>query len=87
MLRNLKALYTKEEDHARTLRVTDLLLALVPESLEDLRDRGLSYAALDCYGFAVRDLEAYLARAGEGLRTKELEAALLALRRRAARLN
>ncbi len=87
MLRNLKALYAKEEDHARTLRVLELLLCLVPDSLEDLRDRGLVYAALDCYGFAVRDLTAYLSRIGGSTRTKELGATLDSLRRRIARLN
>lgn len=87
MLRNLKALYTKAEDHPRTLRAIELLLCLGPESPEDLRDRGLVYAALDCYGFAVRDLTAYLERVGTGARTKELETTLDSLRRRAARLN
>ncbi|HEY5908387.1 MAG TPA: transglutaminase-like domain-containing protein [Vicinamibacteria bacterium] len=87
MLRNLKALYAKDEDHERILRVSDLLLVLAPDSLEDLRDRGLAYAALDCYGFAVRDLEAYLLRASEAQRTKELLGTLDVLRRRAARLN
>jgi regulator of sirC expression with transglutaminase-like and TPR domain len=87
MLRNLKALYAKEEDHPRTLRVLELLLCLDPRSLEDLRDRGLVYAALDCYGFAVRDLTAYLSQKGSGPRAKELEATLDSLRRRAARLN
>jgi len=87
MLRNLKAVYAREEDHARTLRVIDLLLVSAPDSLEDLKDRGLVYAALDCFGFAVRDLEAYLFRAGPAQRTRELEATLDDLRRRAARLN
>jgi regulator of sirC expression with transglutaminase-like and TPR domain len=87
MLRNLKVLYGKQEDHARALRVTDLLLALVPGSLDDLRDRGLLYAALDCYAFAVRDLEAYLSRAGALGRTRELESTLAVLQKRAARLN
>ena len=61
--------------------------ASTPESLEDLRDRGLVYAALDCYAFAVRDLTAYLSRVGGQTRTRELEATLDSLRRRAARLN
>ena len=87
MLRNLKALYVKEADHPRTLGVLELLLRLGPGGLEDLRDRGLVYAALDCYGFAVRDLEAYLARAGKTKKTDELVSALEALRLRASRLN
>ena len=87
MLRNLKALYVKEADHPRTLGVLELLLRLAPGGLEDLRDRGLVYAALDCYAFAVRDLEAYLARAGKTEKTDELVSALEALRLRASRIN
>jgi regulator of sirC expression with transglutaminase-like and TPR domain len=87
MLRNLKAIYVKEQDHERTLRVLELLLRLVPGGLDDLRDRAFVYAALDCYRFAVRDLEAYLARAGRAKRTRELEAALEALRLRASRVH
>ena len=69
------------------LGVLELLLRLDPGGLEDLRDRGLVYAALDCYGFAVRDLEAYLARAGKTSKTDDLRSALEALRIRASRLN
>jgi regulator of sirC expression with transglutaminase-like and TPR domain len=87
MLRNLKALYIKEPDHPRALGVLELLLRLGPGSLEDLRDRGLVYAAMDCYGLAVRDLEAYLARAGRTKKTEDLMGALEALRLRASRIN
>ncbi|HVQ29085.1 MAG TPA: transglutaminase-like domain-containing protein [Vicinamibacteria bacterium] len=87
MLRNLKALYVKEADHPRTLGVLELLLRLDPEGLEDLRDRGLVYAALDCYAYAARDLEAYLAGAGRTPKTDELVSALEALRHRASRIN
>jgi regulator of sirC expression with transglutaminase-like and TPR domain len=87
MLRNLKAIYAKEEDNDRALRVLELLLRIRPANLEDLRDRGLVYAALDCYGLAVRDLEAYLSRAAPAKRTKELAAALESLRRQASRVN
>jgi regulator of sirC expression with transglutaminase-like and TPR domain len=87
MLRNLKAIYAKEQDHARALGVLELLLCLGPGNLDDLRDRGLAYAALECYGLAVRDLEAYLALAGEARRTPELLRVLETLRLRASRPN
>jgi len=87
MLRNLKVIYGKQEDWPRALRVLELLLRLDPESAEDLRDRGIAYASLDCYGLAVRDLEAYLARAPRGPDAQELGATVDALRQRAARLN
>ena len=52
MLRNLKAIYVKAEDSPRALRMVELLLASSPGALEELRDRGLLYAALDCYALA-----------------------------------
>jgi regulator of sirC expression with transglutaminase-like and TPR domain len=87
MLRNLKVIYGKQEDWPRALRVLDLLLRIDPGSAEDLRDRGIAYASLDCYGLAVRDLDAYLARAPRGPETRELEETVAALRARATRLH
>jgi regulator of sirC expression with transglutaminase-like and TPR domain len=87
MLRNLKAIYLKASDHARALRVVDLLVAASPEAAEELRDRGLLFAAMDCYGFAARDLQEYLARAPESREVPALRVKLEELRRQAARLN
>jgi regulator of sirC expression with transglutaminase-like and TPR domain len=87
MLRNLKAIYAKEEDHPRTLSVLELLLLLVPGSLADLRDRGLAYASLDCYALAARDLTDFLARCPPKERTAELVSTLETQKRRAARVN
>ena len=87
MLRNLKAIYVKAEDHLRALGVVDLLLRVQPESLEDLRDRGLLHADLDCYAGAVRDLEAYVERAPGAPEAQALLGRIADLRRLAARLN
>lgn len=87
MLRNLKAIYTKTEDYPRALRVLDLLLALRPDADEDLRDRGLVYAALDCYALAADDLETYLTRVPASAERPALLARVATLRQRAARLN
>jgi regulator of sirC expression with transglutaminase-like and TPR domain len=87
MLRNLKAIHAKAGDHARCLSVVELLRCLDPESGEELRDRGLLYAALDCYGLALRDLEAYLARFPGVPEAAELAQHVAALRGKAARLN
>jgi regulator of sirC expression with transglutaminase-like and TPR domain len=65
----------------------DLLRLLDPESGEELRDRGLLYAALDCYGLALRDLEEYLARFPGVPEAAELVQQVAALRGKAARLN
>ena len=87
MLRNLKAIHVKEEDYSRALRDVELLLRVNPENPEDLRDRGVLYAALDCYAFAARDLEAYLAAAPRDPESAELRTRVAALRQKAARLN
>lgn len=87
ILRNLKAIYLRDQDTARALRVVDLLVRIQPGSAEDVRDRGILYAALDCYGLAVRDLESYLALAPAAKDAEDLAARLALLRHQAARLN
>jgi regulator of sirC expression with transglutaminase-like and TPR domain len=87
MLRNLKAIYAKAEDQTRALAMVDLLLRVQPESLEDLRDRGLLHASLDCYASAVRDLEAYVERAPGAPEAQSILEQIADLRRLAARLN
>ncbi len=87
ILRNLKAIYLRDQDRDRALRVVDLLVRIQPASAEDLRDRGILYAALDCYGFAARDLESYLSLAPAAKDAEELAARVALLRRQAARLN
>jgi regulator of sirC expression with transglutaminase-like and TPR domain len=87
MLRNLKGIYVKAEDYPRALRVVELLLGANPDALEDLRDRGLLHAALDCYGLAARDLELYLERAPGAPEAAQLTERIAELRRKAARLN
>lgn len=87
MLRNLKAVYLRAQDATRALRSVELLLLLNPWSGEDLRDRGLLYAAIGCYGLAVRDLEEYLGRSGKAPEAEELRRRIRELELRAARLN
>jgi regulator of sirC expression with transglutaminase-like and TPR domain len=87
MLRNLKAIHVKEDDLERALSAVELLLRLDPENAEDLRDRGVLYAALDCYSLAVRDLEAYLALAPGSPEAQDLALRVAALRQKATRLN
>lgn len=87
ILRNLKAIYLRDQDRDRALRVIDLLVRLQPGSAEDLRDRGILYAALDCYGLAARDLEAYVSLAPGAKDVEDLAARAALLRQKAARLN
>lgn len=87
MLRNLKVIYLKGQDYGRALRVVELLLRADPESAEDLRDRGILYGALDCYGLAVADLETYLILAPGAPEAHALSARIAELRGKAARLH
>lgn len=87
MLQNLKAIYVREQDYARALGVVELLLRVTPGSHDELRDRGLIYAALDCYGLAARDLGDYVARVPHTEETDELREKIETLRAQAARVN
>ena len=87
MLRNLKAIYLRDQDRERALRVIDLLVRIQPGSAEDLRDRGILYAALDCYGLAARDLDSYLSLAPGAKDAQDLAARAAQLWHKAARLN
>jgi regulator of sirC expression with transglutaminase-like and TPR domain len=61
MLVNLKRAYARLRSYARARDVSDLVLALDPTSLTELRDRGLLSYQLGHYGVALADLERYLA--------------------------
>ncbi len=87
ILRNLKAIHLRDQDRERALRVVELLVRILPGSAEDLRDRGLLYAALDCYALAARDLERYLSLAPRAKDAEETAARAALLRQQAARLN
>jgi regulator of sirC expression with transglutaminase-like and TPR domain len=87
MLRNLKAIYLKTGEQERALRVLDLLLEVNPHSGEDVRDRGLLYATLDCYHLAAQDLQAYVDRFPGAPEAPELREKVAEFRGKAARVN
>ena len=60
MLRNLKSTYLQTERWQRLLAVQQRLVILLPESIEEVRDRGFAYARLDYLRPALEDLERYL---------------------------
>jgi regulator of sirC expression with transglutaminase-like and TPR domain len=60
MLLNLKRLYVRMRSFPQARQVTDLLLALSPSSLAELRDRGLLAYHMNDFTAALRDLEKYL---------------------------
>jgi regulator of sirC expression with transglutaminase-like and TPR domain len=60
MLVNLKRLYVRMQSFPQARAVADLLLAVDPSALSELRDRGLLAYHMEDFAAALRDLEAYL---------------------------
>ena len=60
MLLNLKRIYVHMRSFPQARDVTDLLLALTPSALSELRDRGLLAYHLNDVTAALRDLQTYL---------------------------
>lgn len=59
VLRNLKTIYSRTDQFDKALSVVERVLSLVPDSAEDLRDRGLIYQRLECVHAALDDLRNY----------------------------
>ena len=66
MLLNLKRAYVRLRSFAQAHAVTELLVALDPAALDELRDRGLLASQLRDYASALRDLETWLQLAPTG---------------------
>jgi regulator of sirC expression with transglutaminase-like and TPR domain len=94
MLLNLKRIYVHMRSFPQARDVTELLLAVTPSALSELRDRGLLAYHLNDVTSALRDLQTYLQLASMGELDKETRAEHLqiwehvkTLRRRVAGLN
>ena len=95
MLVNLKRIYVQMRSFPQGRAMTELLLALDPSALTELRDRGLLAYNLNDFPAALRDLEAYLRftarhdgeRPKENKEQAEIWEHVKALRRRVAGLN
>jgi len=66
MLLNLKRLYVRMHSYPQARDVTELMLALDPSAINELRDRGLLAYQLNDFSAALRDLEKYLRLASSG---------------------
>jgi regulator of sirC expression with transglutaminase-like and TPR domain len=82
MLRNLKAIYLQTERWQRLLAVQQRLVILLPENIEEVRDRGFAYARLDYLRPALDDLERYLEQEPDAADATVIESQLQELRQR-----
>jgi len=87
LLRNLKGIYVGARQFERALAVMNRILLVTPETVEELRDRGLVYQQLECFRPALADLQNYLRRRPEAADAQEIHERLVELRQAAGRLN
>ncbi len=87
MLRNLKQHWWQQRAFEPALSCSDRILLLLPEAAEELRDRGLAWRELECFGPAAKDLERALELAPDAPWSRAVAAELETLRLRAASLN
>jgi len=91
VLLNLKRAFVRMRSFDYARDVSELLVALDPSALTELRDRGLLASHLRDYSSALRDLEAWLAataaQGDEVAEVKEVWDHVKALRKRMASLN
>ena len=91
MLNNLKRTYVQQRSFQQARRVTELILAVDPTMLSEVRDRGLIAYHLDDFRSALRDLEDYLRlnswREGDKDEHEQIREHVQILRRRVAGLN
>jgi regulator of sirC expression with transglutaminase-like and TPR domain len=71
MLLNLKRIYVNMRSFPQARDVTELLLAITPSALSELRDRGLLAYHLNDVTSALRDLQTYLKLASMGEMDKD----------------
>lgn len=87
MLRNLKNIYLQAEQLEQALAVMHRMLLVMPESAEELRDRGLLYQRLECFRPALSDLQNYLRRRPQAPDASDIHAKVVELRQWSSRLN
>ena len=60
MLNNLKNIYWSSKNYLKALSIVEFILLITPDSVTEIRDRGMIYYQLECFSQALVDLEKYL---------------------------
>jgi regulator of sirC expression with transglutaminase-like and TPR domain len=87
VLRNLKNIYMQTQKLERALAVVHRMLLVMPESAEELRDRGLLYQQLECFRPALSDLQNYLRRRPDAPDATEIHGKIVELKQATSKLN
>jgi regulator of sirC expression with transglutaminase-like and TPR domain len=86
MLGNLKHAHINAEEFEAALSCSERILLLTPDAAQEIRDRGLLYQRLECYGPAVVDLERFLQLAPGDETAPLIRENLIEVRRLAAQI-
>ena len=78
-LRNLKAIYTQHDRWERLLGIQQRLVILLPEAIEEVRDRGLALAQLDYIRPAIEDMQRYIDESPEASDQDEIREQIMQL--------
>jgi len=87
LLGNLKQIHVEREELEAALACSDRILFLFPDAPGELRDRGLVYQRLECFGAARADLERFLALAPRDPSADAVRELLAEVTRAAARVS
>jgi regulator of sirC expression with transglutaminase-like and TPR domain len=87
LLRNLKAIYLRNQQFDRALPILDWIIATVPDQPPELRDRGMIYQELECSRASLADFERYLELSPSCDDRNDIRSRIVELRQHAARLN
>lgn len=87
MLRNLKAIYRNAGQAEKLLDVLNLLLAVAPDELGELRERAVLYEQQECYASALADLQRLVRLEPQAGDDEELRQRLIDLQRKAGPLH
>ena len=62
LLANLKMIYMTKKDFPIALQILNRILLFNPYGTEEVKERGMIYYQMECFGQALKDLESYLTR-------------------------
>ncbi len=87
LLRNLKKIYIEKTEVAQALQVIAMILSLLPDSPDEIRDRGMVYQHIDYTQGALADLTHYLQLVPDSTERVLLESMLESLQAQTTRLH
>lgn len=86
-IRNLKSVYLSRGDLESALKAVEFILAVMPEQLCEIRDRGILRSRLGKYGLAYGDLARYLEASPDAPDASQVQRELCRVRKQIETLN